>query len=174
MLSEKDKKELIKIARTSILDSNFTTDKFKDKKGVFVTIYTNGELRGCIGFVEPIMELGQAVVRAARLAAFNDFRFTPLQKDEGFKIEISVLTKPKLLEVVNCEEYFKKIKIPGDGLIIESKYGSGLLLPQVFEKYKCDVKKALEMVCQKAGLDIDSWKDLDNKVYVFNVEVFYE
>ena len=84
------------------------------------------------------------------------------------------MTEPKLIEVKNYEEYFDKIKIPGDGLIIKSKYGSGLLLPQVFVEYKCDVKKALEMVCRKAGLDTDAWKDLDNKIYVFNAEVFKE
>ncbi|MBL7147902.1 MAG: TIGR00296 family protein [Nanoarchaeota archaeon] len=174
MLNDKDKKELLNIARNSILDPDFKTDKFKEKRGVFVTIYTGGNLRGCIGFIEPIMKLGEAVVKAARLAAFEDHRFKPLQKDEEFKLEISLLTDPMLLEIKNPEEYFERIKIPGDGLIIRSKYGSGLLLPQVFVEYKCNVKKSLEMVCRKAGLDSDAWKDLDNKIYVFNAEVFRE
>ena len=174
MLIEEDKKELINIARSSILNPDFKTDKFKEKRGVFVTIYTGGNLRGCIGFIEPIMELGEVVVKAARLAAFEDPRFPPLDKHEEFKLEISVLSVPKLIEVENSEKYFEKIKIPGDGLIIKSGYGSGLLLPQVFVEHKCDVKRALEMVCQKAGLDSDAWENLDNKIYVFNAEFFRE
>jgi len=174
MLSEKDKKELVSIARNSILNPTFKTEKFKEKLGVFVTIYVTGSLNGCIGFIEPVMELGQAIVKASRLAAYEDHRFPSLQKNEEFEIEISVLSIPKLIEVKDPKEYFKKIKVPGDGLIIEGKNGSGLLLPQVFVEHKCNVEKALEMVCQKAGLCYNDWMDLNNKVYVFNAEVFKE
>jgi len=174
MLGKEEQKELIEIARNSILNPSFRTKKFHKKSGVFVTLHVNGRLRGCIGFVEPDMELGEAVVKAARLAAFEDFRFPQLQKDEKFKIEISVLTEPKIIRVKNPDEYLNHIKIPGDGLIIRSRFGSGLLLPQVFVEYKCNVKQALNMVCQKAGLEDDSWRDLDNKIYVFNAEIFKE
>jgi len=174
MLNKKDKKEMLNIARNSILNSNFKTDKFKEKLGVFVTIYATGSLNGCIGFIEPVMELGQAIVKAARLAAYEDHRFSSLQKNEKFQIEISVLSKPKLIEVKDSKEYFKKIKIPGDGLIIEGEEGSGLLLPQVFIEHECDVEKALEMVCQKAGFCYNDWMDLNNKIYVFNADVFKE
>jgi len=174
MLSKEEQKELIDIARNSILDSSFKTDKFKERKGLFVTIYVDGKLRGCIGFTEPIGGLGESVVKASRLAAFEDLRFSPLQKSEEFKVEISVLTKPEIVRVKDSEEYLKKIKIPGDGLIMRSMFGTGLLLPQVFVEHKCDVNQALDMVCQKAGLEEGSWRDLDNKIYVFNAEVFRE
>lgn len=161
---------LLEIARNAILDKDYINDDFKEKKGIFVTIYVDGELRGCIGFVEPIFSLSEGVIKAARLAAFGDRRFIPLSKNDDFKIEISILTKPELIKVKKYEDYFDKIKIGYDGLIIEN----GLLLPKVFVEYDCDVKKALEMVCEKAGLDKDSWKDLKYKLYKFQAEVVSE
>lgn len=162
--------KLLEIARNAILDKDYINDEFKEKKGIFVTIYVDNELRGCIGFVEPVFSLSEGIIKAARLAAFGDRRFIPLNKNDKFKIEISILTKPKLIKVNKYEDYFKKIKIGDDGLIIEN----GLLLPKVFVEFDCDVKKALEMVCEKAGLDKDSWKDLKKKLYKFQAEVISE
>ena len=168
------KEKILQIARNAILDDKYVNDGFKDKKGIFVTIYVNNNLRGCIGFVEPIFSLSEGVIKAARLAAYHDYRFTPLNKNENFKVEVSILTEPELIKVKKCEDYFDKIKIGKDGLIVESNYGRGLLLPKVFIEYKCDVKKALEMTCQKADLSSDAWKDLNNKIYKFQAKVFSE
>jgi len=180
---EEEKSSLLKLARDSIT-SYFTkkeidiskVKKFSKKQGVFVTLTKNNELRGCIGFPEPYLPLYKAVIQAAKSAAFSDPRFMPLQEKElnEIKIEISVLSVPKLIEVKKPKEYLKKIKIGEDGLIIRSDYGSGLLLPQVFVEYNCDVKQALEMLCQKAGLPSEAWKNLDNKIYKFQAEILKE
>ena len=61
-----------------------------------------------------------------------------------------------------------------DGLIIKSGFSSGLLLPQVFVEYESTPKQALEMTCQKAGLDNGAWKDPDNKIYTFSAQIFEE
>ena len=167
------KDKILKIARDAILDKSYTNNDFKEKKGVFVSIYVNNKLRGCIGFVDPVFTLSEAIIKAARLAAFEDFRFKPLSKDENFRIEVSVLTEPELIKVGKYGDYLKKIKIGKDGLIIENRR-KGLLLPKVFVEYKCNVKKALEMVCEKAGLDKNEWKNLDNKIYRFQADVFEE
>ena len=66
--------------------------------GVFVTLHANGDLRGCIGHIEPTRgRLTDEVADVAPLAAFRDPRFPPLRADEldGVDIEVSVLTPPE-------------------------------------------------------------------------------
>jgi hypothetical protein len=185
MFSLEDGMILIKLARDSI-SSQFSNKelivedtikkRFSDKQGCFVTLKLDNELRGCIGFPEPILPLYEAVVESAKSAAFSDLRFLPLKKEEfdKIKIEISVLTKPELIEVKGYKEYLEKIKIGKDGLIIRTNHGSGLLLPQVFIEYKVNVEQALQMTCQKAGLNSDAWKDIKNKIYKFQARIFAE
>ena len=101
-LSQKDGKELIKLARQSIysyfsnkelnVDDNINK-KYSQKQGVFVTLNIDDNLRGCIGFPEPTLPLYEAIIEAAKSAAFSDPRFEPLSKDE-FK---DVMRKMKLI-----------------------------------------------------------------------------
>ncbi len=185
MISKADGKKLIGLARDSI-GAYFSdrevyappeiAEKFSTPQGGFVTLTIEGQLRGCIGYVEPVFPLFETILRAAQSAAFEDPRFPPLQKEEfkQVEIEISVLSLPELIKVEKAEDYLKMIDIGKDGLIIRGKHGSGLLLPQVFTEYKCTPKMALEMTCQKAGLSADAWKDRDNKIYKFHAEIFSE
>ncbi len=48
--------------------------RFEEKSGVFTTIsiYPSGELRGCIGYPEPVFPLKEALVNSALAAAFDD------------------------------------------------------------------------------------------------------
>lgn len=185
MFNKEDGKKLIKIARDSIAAyfnkkelsfSDEDKERFKEKLGVFVTLKIDDELRGCIGFVEGVNPLYEAIADAANAAAFSDPRFMPLTTEEfeKVKVEVSVLTKPELIDVKKPEEYMEKIKVGEDGLIVKSSYGSGLLLPQVAVEWKWDVKEFLENSCQKAGLSKDAWKDLENKIYKFQAEIFTE
>jgi uncharacterized protein len=183
MISEGEGKLLVNLAKESIscCFNNKNPDitnvkKFSEKQGVFVTLTKNNQLRGCIGFPEPIFPLYKAVTKASIAAAFEDPRFPPLQKQEfkDVKIELSVLTVPTIVEVKNPEDYLKKIKIGRDGLIIRSSIGSGLLLPQVATEYGWDVKTFLEHLCEKAWLDKKAWKDLNNKIYKFQAQIFTE
>ncbi|MFH1398741.1 MAG: AmmeMemoRadiSam system protein A [Candidatus Woesearchaeota archaeon] len=176
--------DLIELARKSIsavfehcdVSVDEIAHKYGGLQGVFVTLTIHGELRGCIGFAEPIFPLYEGVIKASQAAAFEDPRFPRLQKEElkDVRIEISVLSKPELIRVKKPEDYLKQIKIGKDGLIIRGKMGSGLLLPQVFAKYNCTAEQALEMVCQKAWLQTDAWKDLDNKVFKFQARIIKE
>lgn len=185
MLSKEEGKELIGIAKESIsyyfsgkdyVVSDELKEMFNEKFGVFVTLKIKDELRGCIGFVEGMMPLYESVVDSAKAAAFSDPRFRPLTKEEFEKIniEVSVLTKPELIEVNKAEEYLDKIIVGENGLIVKGSGCSGLLLPQVALEWKWDVKQFLENLCQKAGLDKDAWKELDNKIYKFQAQVFEE
>lgn len=177
-LSVEEKKELLSLARKAIehyLNTgellNYTTDhpRFMEPRGAFVTIKEYGELRGCIGFVEPLFPLYQTIIQAAIYAATQDPRFPPLRKSElsRIEIEISVLTPPQ--PVSNVSE----IKIGQHGLLIKQDGKSGLLLPQVATEFGWDRETFLKEVCRKAGLPDNAWKK-PGSLYKFEAIVFKE
>lgn len=182
-LTAEEGKILVKFARHSI-ESYFSSkpinmpeiERFTSNLGVFVTLNELGKLRGCIGFPEPVYPLKRAILEASRSAAFKDPRFPPILPDEldDITFEVSVLTKPELLEVEEPEEYLGKIEVGKHGLIIKNMYNSGLLLPQVFVDYECTPKRALEMTSEKAGLDEEAWKEPESKIYIFEAQIFEE
>lgn len=177
---------LIRSARKSILDAYAQVDTappadspiFSRPLGVFVTLntYPKRELRGCIGFVRPDRPLGEAVVLAARLAAFEDNRFDPVKKSEMDKIviEISVLGIPEPLKETEPAGKLKAVHIGVDGLVIQYGRASGLLLPQVAIEWNFTSQTFLEAVCEKAGLPKDMWKSASAKLWTFGAQVFAE
>ena len=179
MLSTQEGKKLLNIAKNSISSAfsgmpysvSETSDNLNRKTGVFVTLYHNKELRGCIGFIESGMPLWKSVAEAARLSAFEDPRFPPLRKEELGKIrfEISVLTPPKMIK---NKKRALEISIGKDGLIVEQKGRSGLLLPQVATEYGWNRNEFLEHTCTKAGLPTDAWKDEETEIYIFSADIF--
>lgn len=181
--SNTEKQKLLKLARLSI-ETSFTKKdldlteyrEFDKNLGVFVTLKLNNELRGCIGYPEAYYPLNDSIFKAARAAAFHDPRFMPLEENElkKVKIEISVLTKPKLIKVKDYDGYKDKIDIGKDGLIIEQGQYSGLLLPQVPIELNWDILEYLENLCYKAGLSKDAWTENSTKIYKFQAIVFHE
>jgi uncharacterized protein (TIGR00296 family) len=107
--------------------------------------------------------------------ACQDPRFKPLQKSELPKIivEVSILTKPQLIEC-SLREHPRHVKIGEDGLIIRKGWNSGLLLPQVATEHGFSAKEFLEHTCMKAGLSPDSWLEQNCKIYKFQAEIFGE
>ena len=178
--------ELVRLARTAvekylqestIIKSERET---QEKAGVFVTLNyvttTKKEyLRGCIGFPLPERPLYQGVVEAAIAAATEDPRFPPLdiQELDNILFEISVLTPPERI-TVSPADYGKEIEIGRDGLILQWRFGSGLLLPQVPVELKWDVEQYLANICYKAGAPPDVWLDPSSKLYKFQATVFKE
>ena len=175
---------LVKLARNAITrylkDSIIikppmdTPEKLKRKSGVFVTlniIEKSGRknLRGCIGYPEPILPLVNATIDSAINAAVEDPRFPPLTIDELDKvvIEVSVLTPLQLIRVSKPEEYPKNIKVGVDGLVVEYRWNKGLLLPQVPVEYGWDSEEFLSHCCVKAGLPPDYWLLPETKIFKF-------
>ncbi len=186
MVSEEEGKFLVKLARKSIetyiKEKNIidvpenAPDTLKENMGAFVTLNKEGLLRGCIGYPEPIKPLVNAVIEVAVSAAVNDPRFSPVTESEldDLEIEVSVLTKPELIEVEKPEEYMDKIKIGEDGLIVERGPYRGLLLPQVAVELEWNIEEFLYNTCVKAGLTADCWLFNDVKIYKFSTEIFEE
>jgi len=187
MLSVDDGKYLIRLARSSI-ESYFARKEparaegapshLREKRGVFVTLesFPDHELRGCIGYPEPVKELARAVAECAVSSAVGDPRFPPMKAGElkDVVVEISVLTVPELMRVSGPREYPNKIKVGVDGLIIECGGYSGLLLPQVPVEWKWNETEFLSHVCEKAGLPVDFWLQRGAKLYKFQAQIFSE
>ena len=150
---------------------------FQEKRGVFVTIHSHPEheLRGCIGIPYPVMPLKSAITEAAR-SVIRDPRFLPLAKKElnHILVEITILTKHKLLNVKKPELYPQHINIGKDGLIINHKGRSGLLLPQVPVEQGWDTEEFLTHICFKAGLPPDTWFEEDAEILTFSGQIFTE
>ncbi|MEA3460012.1 MAG: AMMECR1 domain-containing protein, partial [Chloroflexota bacterium] len=54
------------------------TPEMKERAGTFVSIHKHGQLRGCIGTIEPTREdVAQEVIQNAISAATRDPRFPP-------------------------------------------------------------------------------------------------
>lgn len=183
--SDEDGEIATKMARRAIEEyidiklivKNSYGGRFVEKRGVFTTLTNvSGELRGCIGFPEPVYPLGEAVIRSAISAAVNDPRFPPVTKEEmnNIIVEVSLLSKPGAIAVKNRKDLPSMIKIGRDGLIAERNPYSGLLLPQVAVDEKMDQKAFLNAVCWKAGMEPDCWKDSDTFISSFTAEIFYE
>ncbi|MDR1721808.1 MAG: TIGR00296 family protein [Methanobrevibacter sp.] len=186
MLSEKDGEFLINLAKEAITKYTKNYEIIETPKdveshlnenlGVFVTLNKNKNLRGCIGYPEPVYPLLDAIINSAIAAAHEDPRFPSLKEEElkDIEIEVTVLTKPELIEVKDPKEYPSKITIGKDGLIIKKGYNSGLLLPQVATEHNMDNESFLENTCQKAGLNPNCWLEEDTEIYSFQGQIFHE
>jgi AmmeMemoRadiSam system protein A len=176
-VSEADKKRLLQLARDSIRAQlkgeaapslAGASPLLCELRGVFVTLHRRGQLRGCIGYLEAVKPLGQAVVEMAGAAAFHDPRFLPLREAElaDLEVEISVLTPMQPLAQV------ENIQVGKHGLYIEKGSNRGLLLPQVAVDFRWDRTTFLQQTCCKAGLPPDAWKDADTRIFTFTAEIF--
>lgn len=150
---------------------------FTEKQGTFVTIHTypDHDLRGCIGIPLPIMPLKEAIVEGAK-SATRDPRFPPLDESElsNIIIEVTILTKPELIEVGQPQDYLSNIEIGRDGLIVEQGFFKGLLLPQVPVEQGWNKEEFLSHTCMKAGLMPDAWFDKNTKISKFSGQIFTE
>lgn len=183
-MQKKEQEKLKELARNTIaselgLESEkFTEDDFSEplylqERGVFVTLEINGQLRGCIGNIEPVYPLWEAVKNNAREAAFGDPRFSPLTQDEfeDVDIEISVLTVPKKLEYDSPEDLLSKLRPGEDGVVLQMGMYKSTYLPQVWDDIK-EKDYFLSSLAMKGGLDPEAWKDKDCEIFTYEVEKF--
>ena len=141
--------------------------EFNIQAPVFVTLRSRGELRGCIGNLNPTMPLGECVGKTAIESATSDPRFPPVKlgEIESLSLEISVLTERTRAQP-------DEIVVGQHGVCIESAGRRALLLPQVASEYGLTVEQFLAMVCRKAGLPNSAWTRPDVLLETFEAEVF--
>lgn len=170
--TQQDRQFLLNLARKSIKhylntgkkleisESVISTERLKQKRAAFVTLTQNGNLRGCIGSLEPQIPLYEEIIDKALSAAFKDSRFFPLAREElaKTKIHISILTVPEPLSFENHKELLQKLIPKKDGVILKKGLRSATYLPKVWEELS-DKEEFLSSLCHKAGLSLSAWKE---------------
>ncbi|MCL1864412.1 MAG: AmmeMemoRadiSam system protein A [Spirochaetes bacterium] len=179
-LNKEQQINLLNLARKTIADklgvdediklSPFKDDIFNEKCGSFVTLHINGNLRGCIGYIEGIKSIPETVKDMALASAFKDPRFSSLKREEYKKIDIEI----SILSPIEKVNDINEIVVGRDGIIITKGFNRGLLLPQVAVEQKWDRDTFLTHTCFKAGLPGDSWKRKDVLIEKFSAQVFSE
>lgn len=179
-LDRQEQDELLRVARRAIAKRlqgkeysppENSYPRLSEKRGVFVTLHKNGELRGCIGRFLTDDPLCQTVAQMAQSAAFGDSRFSPLSSAEldEIEIEISVLSPPK--EISSIDE----IEMGKHGIWITRGGRSGCFLPQVATETGWSKREYLEHCCRnKAFLPKDAYLEEGTRIYTFTAQVFHE
>jgi len=122
--------------------------ELQQRAGAFVSLHANGELRGCIGTIEPAQpNLALEVIHNAILAATRDPRFPPVTPHElpALEISVDVLGAPEpILSLAELDP--KKY-----GVIVQSGFRRGLLLPDLegVDTAECQV----DIARRKAGIE---------------------
>jgi AmmeMemoRadiSam system protein A/AmmeMemoRadiSam system protein B len=124
-------------------------EELSARAGCFVSIKTqDGQLRGCIGTIEPVTDtLAEEIIANAISAATRDPRFQPVHRDElpGLKYSVDVLSTPELCTIEDLDPNVY-------GVIVEDERGlnRGLLLPNL-EGIKTATDQ-VEIASRKAGI----------------------
>jgi len=177
-LSGSEKKTLLKIARESVqsvvlhgkknkLNPDDYSSVLKTKCGAFVTLYKNGELRGCLGRLKGDLPLYKIIQDMATSVSIFDYRFPPVEQDElpDIEIEISVLSPLRKISSVS------EIELGKHGVFMEKGEHSGVFLPQVASDTGWSMDEFLGHCSRdKAGIGWDGWKTAE--IYIFTATVF--
>ena len=176
--TKEEKEGMIATARSAIYSSlgleydgnDFPVGILKEKGyGVFVTLYLDGQLRGCIGRFTSNSSLHSTIREMANSSAFSDPRFPPLSAKEApeIKIEVSVLSPLKKINSID------EFKLGRDGIYMIKGYHHGTFLPQVAEETGWNTEEFLGHCAQdKARIGYYGWKDAD--LYTYQTEVVKE
>jgi AmmeMemoRadiSam system protein A len=107
------------------------TAEMRRRAGAFVTVRRHGQLRGCIGTIQPTCDsVAQEVIQNAISAITRDPRFPPLTREEleELEVKVDVLGEPEPVESLD------ELDPKRYGLIVQSKREPGkrgLLLPDL-------------------------------------------
>lgn len=134
----------------------------------FVTLYVQGELRGCIGTMQSDRPLWENICKYSYSSAFEDHRFERLSADElaHLSFQISILSTLEPMENNGEAHLLEELKPNVDGLVLEYQRHNALFLPSVWEA----LPKPYNFVGKlklKAGLAEDFWHS-DIKLFKFN------
>ncbi|HSJ88212.1 MAG TPA: AmmeMemoRadiSam system protein A [Anaerolineales bacterium] len=185
-LTPEEQQALLRLAREALihgvkkeklppLEASVLTPRLLEPGASFVTLTVRGQLRGCIGALEPYQPLAEDVREHAVSAALEDPRFPPVSERElnGIEVEISRLTRPVLLEYKDPNDLLSKLRPHIDGVIVRDGFRRATFLPQVWEKIP-DRAEFLNNLCYKMGASPDLWRKKHLEVLTYEVEEFRE
>lgn len=185
-LTNEEKLFLLRLAREALtqavlgqpptrLDLATLSPTLQSEGASFVTLTVRGQLRGCIGALEPYQPLAEDVREHAIAAGLSDPRFPPVTAKElkDIEIEISRLTPAAPLEYADADDLLGKLRPGVDGVILRDGWHRATFLPQVWEKM-ADKAAFLDNLCWKMGLPADTWRKKHLEVLIYQVEEFHE
>lgn len=151
------------------------TPRLREHGASFVTLTVRGQLRGCIGALEPYQPLAEDVREHAVAAALEDPRFPPVSERElnGIEVEVSRLTHALLLEYKESNDLLSILRPRVDGVILRDTFRRATFLPQVWEKIP-NTAEFLDNLCFKMGASRDLWRKKHLEVLIYQVEEFRE
>lgn len=121
--------------------------EFGRRAGVFVSLHKAGELRGCIGTVEPARaSLAEEIIYNAISAGTRDPRFPPVTPEEIPYLDCSV----DILGEPEPVEGYGQLDPSRYGVIVRKGWRTGLLLPDL--EGVDTVEQQVAIACQKAGI----------------------
>jgi AmmeMemoRadiSam system protein B/AmmeMemoRadiSam system protein A len=130
----------------------------EERRACFVSLYQGGDLRGCIGALEPRGPLFQELVSCARAAATRDPRFESVRPEElpALTFEVSVLSPVEPLPARDEAEALARLRPGLDGLVLQAGGRTATFIPAVWEQLP-DPRDFLSHLRRKAGLP-DLWQ----------------
>ena len=157
------------------LDASVLPLRLCEPGAAFITLTEEGQLRGCIGALEPYQSLAADVREHTVAAAREDPRFPPVQENElnRIDIEVSRLTRPIALQYSDANDLLTKLRPYVDGVILRDTFRRSTFLPQVWEKIP-NPAEFLSNLCYKMGADPNLWQKKHLDVLVYQVEEFHE
>ena len=120
------------------------------RAGVFVSLHEDGELRGCIGTIEPVTgSIADEIIRNGVAAASEEPRFPPVRADEldALSYSVDVLFPP---EPIGSPDELDPARF---GVIVEKGWRRGLLLPNL--DGVDTVEQQVAIARRKAGIGPD-------------------
>lgn len=144
--------------RTLTIPDDLPEDFYRDRRGVFVTIYKTEDgkrcLRGCVGTFAPTQKnVAAEIIHSALCASQKDDRFSPIGASEleSLHYEVSLLTTPKPISSqseLDARKY---------GVIVRTADGRcGLLLPDL-DGVDSPLQQ-IEIASSKGGIDFTQEK----------------
>ncbi len=181
-LSKDEQQTLLSLARESIssfvenrkfkeIDKKLITPNLQEEGASFVTLKIGNNLRGCIGSIVAHRPLYLDVIHNALSSARDDYRFSPLTKEEfkDIHISISVLGKEEEIVYSDLNDLLDKITPNEDGLILKNNNLTGVFLPSVWEEIP-KKEEFLAHLCLKAGFHPSQWH---NNIQIFKFRCLY-
>lgn len=148
----------VKLARTTLetyikedriieIPKDIPEELIKNSAGTFVSLKKSGQLRGCIGTIEPTKDnIAEEIMRNAISSATEDPRFNPVAEEELDKLVYSVDVLMPAEDIKSMDE----LDVVKYGVIVKLGRRTGLLLPNLDGVYTAEQQVSIAL--QKAGI----------------------
>ncbi len=129
------------------LPNDLPTEMLDDRAGVFVTIYKDGDLRGCIGTISPTQEnIAMEIIQNAISSCSRDPRFYAVNTGELPYLSVSV----DVLMPAEDIESLAELDPNKYGVIVNKGHRRGLLLPNL--EGIDSAEEQVDIALKKAGI----------------------